>query len=54
MVTCSISHVFCDCEAIATLRFGHLGRHFVKLGDFENIFVSRILRLAQSAGLLNA
>jgi hypothetical protein len=27
------SHVFCDCEALATLRFRHLGRHFMKPGD---------------------
>jgi len=53
-VTRSILHVFCDCEAIATLIFRHLGQRFVKLGDFENMFVSRLLHFAQSAGLLNA
>jgi hypothetical protein len=28
------SHVVCDCEALATLRFRHLGHHFMKPGDF--------------------
>jgi hypothetical protein len=31
------SHVLCDCEALTTLRFGHLGHHFMKPGDFEDI-----------------
>jgi hypothetical protein len=29
------SHVLCDCETLATLRFRHLGHHFMKPGDFE-------------------
>ena len=47
------SHVLCDCEAWATLRFRHLGRHFMKPGDFEDISVSKILHFVQGAGLLN-
>jgi hypothetical protein len=47
------SHVICDCEALATLRFRHLGRHFMKPGDFEDISVSNILHFVQGAGLLN-
>jgi hypothetical protein len=26
------SHILCNCEALATLRFKHLGQHFMKLG----------------------
>jgi len=47
------SHVLCDCEALATLRFRHLG-HFMKPGDFENISLSRKLHFVQGTGLLNA
>ena len=47
------SHVLCDCEALATLRFRHLGHHFMKPGDFEDISVSKILHFVQGAGLLN-
>jgi hypothetical protein len=46
------SNVLCDCEALATLRFRHLG-HFIKPGDFEDISVSTILQFVQGAGLLN-
>ena len=47
------SHVICDCEALATLIFRHLGCHFMKPGNFEDISVSKILHFVQSAGLLN-
>ena len=47
------SHVLCNCEALATLRFRHLGCHFMKPGDFEDISVSKILHFVQGAGLLN-
>jgi hypothetical protein len=47
------SHVLCDCEALATLRFRHLGCHFMKPGDFEGISVSKILHFVQGAGLLS-
>jgi hypothetical protein len=42
------------CEVLADLRFWHLGQHFVKPGDFEDISVGRILHYIQSAGLLIA
>jgi hypothetical protein len=47
------SHVLCNCDALATLRFRHLGCHFMKPGDFEDISVSKILHFVQGAGLLN-
>jgi hypothetical protein len=48
------SRVLCDCEALATLRFRHLGEHFLKPGNSDNISNSRILHFVHSAGLLNA
>jgi len=45
------SHFLCDCEALVVLRFRHLGHHFLKLGGFANISVSKVLH---NAGLLNA
>jgi hypothetical protein len=30
-------HMFCDCEALALLKFRHLDIHFLKLGDFAEI-----------------
>ena len=48
------SHFLCDCEAFNTLRFKHLGCHFLKAGDFEDIDVNSIMHFLQSARLLNA
>jgi hypothetical protein len=42
-----------DCEALATLRFKHLGHHFMKPGGFEDISVRKILHFVQGAGMLN-
>jgi hypothetical protein len=47
------SHVLCDCEALAKLRFMHLGYHCMKSGDSEDISVSKILHFVQGVGLLN-
>jgi hypothetical protein len=37
--------VFCDYEALAALGFRHVGQHFVKPGDLEEISVSRKLHV---------
>jgi hypothetical protein len=47
------SKVHCDSQALATLRSRHLGHHFMKPADFEDISVSRILQFVQGVGLLN-
>ena len=48
------SHILCDCVALATLSFRHLGHHFMQPGDFEDTSVNRILHFVQSVGLLDA
>jgi len=47
------SHVLCDCDALCTLRFRHVGQHFLKPGDLQDISVNRKLHFFHSAGLLN-
>jgi hypothetical protein len=47
------SPVLCDCEALAVLRFRHLGHHLLKLGDFADNSVTKVLHFVWSAGLLN-
>jgi len=37
------THILCDCEVLATLRYRHLDCRFMKPGDFEDISVSKIL-----------
>jgi hypothetical protein len=49
----SAFHVLCDYEALAAIGFRYLGYHFMKPGDFKDIFVSRLLHFVQSVGLLN-
>jgi hypothetical protein len=37
------SDILCDCDALTTIRFRRLVRHFMKPNDFEDISVSKIL-----------
>lgn len=46
------SRVLCDCEALVALRFRLLRYHFLKLGDFADISVSKVLHFVQRTGLL--
>jgi hypothetical protein len=39
------SHILCDFEAMATLRFRHLDHHFKKPGDFETFLAARYCNL---------
>jgi len=43
-----------DCEAVAALRFRHLGEHFLKPGNSDKISISRMLHFVHNTGLLNA
>lgn len=47
------SYILCECEALATLKLRQLGQLFMKLGDYEDICVSKILHIVQSMVLLN-
>ena len=47
------SHVLCFRECLATLRFGHLVRHFITPGYFEDIPISS-MHFVQGVGLLDA
>jgi hypothetical protein len=44
------SHVPCDCEAFTAFRSRHLGQHFLKQSDFDNISVSRVFVLCSHCG----
>ena len=46
------SHVLCDCEELAVLRFRHLGHYVLKASDFANISISMVLHIVQSMTLL--
>jgi hypothetical protein len=46
------SHILCDCEALAELRFRHVGRYFMRPGDYHEIPLCKILYFAVDTGLL--
>jgi hypothetical protein len=39
----SATSILCDCEAIAYLRFRHLGHYFMEPGDYQDAPISKIL-----------
>jgi hypothetical protein len=48
------SPVLYDCEALAVLRFRHLGHHRLKPDDSADVSVNQVLYFFPSTGLLNA
>jgi hypothetical protein len=48
----SATHILCDCEAIACLRFRHLGHYFMEPGDYQDSPVSKTLHFIRGVGLL--
>jgi hypothetical protein len=48
----SATHILCDCEATACLRFRHLGHYFTGPDDYQDTPVSKILHFIRSVGLL--
>jgi len=48
------SHILCDGEAVATLRFRHLGQHFMKPSNTEDIHIGRIPHVFEDVRQLSA
>jgi hypothetical protein len=46
------THILCDCEAIAYLRFLHLGQYFLELNDYYDAPINRALNFIRSVGLI--
>jgi hypothetical protein len=44
------SHLFCDCEALAALRFRYLGHYFMKPGDFQGYPCKQVTALSSKCG----
>jgi hypothetical protein len=47
----SATHVLCDGEALAHLRFPHLGQFFMEPCDFYNVPIGKVLHFIRSVGL---
>jgi hypothetical protein len=48
----SATHILCDCEAIAYLRFHHLVQFFMEPSDFNDAPINRVLHFIRSVGLI--
>jgi hypothetical protein len=48
----STTHVLCDCEATAHLRFHHLGQFFMKHSDYDDATISKVLYFIRSVGFI--
>jgi hypothetical protein len=49
----SATHILCDCEAIAYLRFHHLGQFFMEPSDYYDIPIIKVLRTFDSECKIN-
>jgi hypothetical protein len=47
----SATHILCDCEDIAHLRFCHLGQFFMEPGDYYDAPISKVLHFIRSVVL---
>jgi hypothetical protein len=48
----SATYTLCDCEAIANLRFRHLGQFFMESSDYYDAPINRVLHFIRSVGLI--
>jgi hypothetical protein len=46
------THTLCDCEAIAYLRFRHLGHFFMEPSDYYDATINKALHFIRSLGLI--
>jgi hypothetical protein len=49
----SATHILCDCETIANLRFRHLGQFFMESSDCYDAPINRVLHFIRNVGLIN-
>jgi hypothetical protein len=48
----SVTHILCECEAIAYLRFRHMGHYFMEPGKYHDAPIRRILHFIRRVELL--
>jgi hypothetical protein len=47
----SATHILCDCEAIAYLRFLHFGQFFMEPSDYYDAPINKVLHFIRGVGL---
>jgi hypothetical protein len=48
----SATHILCDCEAIAYLRFRHLGQFFMEPSDYYDAPINKVVHFIRGVGLI--
>jgi hypothetical protein len=48
----SATHILCDCEAIAHLRFCHVGQFFMEASDYYDAPINKVLHCIRCGGLI--
>jgi hypothetical protein len=48
----SATHILCDCEATAYLRFRHLGQFFMAQSDYYDAPQNKVLHFIRNVGLI--
>jgi hypothetical protein len=46
------SYILCDCEAVAQIRFRHLGQFFVEPSEYYDAPIDKVLHFIQGVGLI--
>jgi hypothetical protein len=48
----SATHILCDCEAVADVRFRHLGQFFMEPSDYYDAPIDKVLHFIRGVGLI--
>jgi hypothetical protein len=48
----SATHILCDCEAVAYIRFRHLGQFFMEPSDYYDAAIYKVLHFIRGVGLI--
>jgi hypothetical protein len=48
----SATHILCDCETVAYLRFRHMGQFFMEPSDYYDAPINTVLQFIRSVGLI--
>jgi hypothetical protein len=48
----SATHILCDCEAVAHIRFRHLGQFFTEPSDYYDAPIDKVLHFIRGVGLI--
>jgi hypothetical protein len=48
----SATHILCDCQAIAYLKFRHLDQFFVETSDYYDAPINKVIHFIRDVGLI--